>query len=133
MPSSTCSTSGCRRPILARGLCGRHYRLARKQRLSELPCRADACGRVPHARGYCSGHYAALRATGQYAPPAVAELPVALRVDSDVYDRLAALAQAEGVLVTRIARRLLIIALEKKTTGAQERGQEVRHGDEKAD
>lgn len=66
-------------------------------------------------------------------PAQPAEMSVALRVSSDVYDRLAALAQAEGVLVPRVARRFLLLALEKKTTGAQERRQEVRDGNDATD
>lgn len=62
----TCSVSGCEKPYLARGLCTRHYALARRTgTLPDIPrpkrpktiCTIPDCGREHAARGLCDNHY----------------------------------------------------------------------------
>jgi len=59
-----CSLDGCDNPMNARGLCGRHYRVA--ERDGTLPplavkltiCAVEGCPRTPRTKGYCQMHYA---------------------------------------------------------------------------
>lgn len=59
MTERTCSTDGCTRTILARGMCNSHYaRWNRQKRLAEAqPCRVDDCVKPGSKRGLCNAHY----------------------------------------------------------------------------
>lgn len=59
----TCSIEGCEKPSVARGWCGTHWRLWRRngapeyQPIVHRTCSEDGCGREHAARGYCINHY----------------------------------------------------------------------------
>lgn len=59
MTERTCSTDGCTRTILARGLCGSHYaRWNTQKRLAEAQqCRVEDCVKPGSKRGLCNAHY----------------------------------------------------------------------------
>lgn len=74
----TCTTTGCGRSVIARGLCGKHYSawqragkpsgpdlLARS--LSE--CQEPGCGRAVYAKELCSRHYRQVLRTGSVIEP----------------------------------------------------------------
>ena len=69
----TCSEGGCDGTVLARGLCGQHYkawqRAGRRQGPPVQPreaaaCQVQWCGRARYAKGYCARHYKQVRRTG---------------------------------------------------------------------
>ncbi len=69
VPTTTCLVLACTRPASARGLCSRHYHVARRegwldsmptQRRTSHPqtyCAIDSCTRPMQSRGYCQLHY----------------------------------------------------------------------------
>lgn len=59
-----CSFENCNNPVLARGLCRKHYQQAKKKGLiSNLPkvnggkCKAEGCNNIARGSGYCGTHY----------------------------------------------------------------------------
>ncbi|WP_327335860.1 HNH endonuclease [Streptomyces sp. NBC_01324] len=62
----TCSTSGCAKKHVAKGLCSWHYALTRRQDLA--PCSVDGCAESEHAKGMCANHYAYNRRHGSPMP-----------------------------------------------------------------
>lgn len=122
----TCTSPNCIKPILSRGLCSAHYTQARKARMAKAPCSFRGCSEPTHARGLCQKHYRAstqdsvTRELDRVLAPAKTRAPeeiLTIRISSEALARLQALAQVEGVLPTRVARRLLMDALKlhKKT------------------
>ena len=76
---SKCSVAGCSKNVKARGFCGNHYALWRRNGKPERVapetnydpvCSVEGCGRQHSAKGFCSMHYArwATRGTTD-APP----------------------------------------------------------------
>lgn len=64
-----CSFEGCDRPLLAQGLCSRHYQRLRCQgrltyRTPIETCQMDGCAKPHKAKGYCQAHYMRLRKYG---------------------------------------------------------------------
>ena len=73
----TCSETGCEASVLARGMCGRHYKQWQRAgrpdgpelvARSTGPCAAPACDAQVYARGHCSRHYRQLLRTGDVVP-----------------------------------------------------------------
>lgn len=60
-----CSIPNCNKRPVGRGLCGTHYRRAKRAedkaagvvRVSSLPCMMPGCRKPHYAKGYCSAHY----------------------------------------------------------------------------
>lgn len=61
-----CSANGCTKKHAAKGLCGWHYALMRKQDLAH--CSIDGCAQPEHAKGMCANHYAYNRRHGSPTP-----------------------------------------------------------------
>jgi hypothetical protein len=63
MAQGTCSEDGCDRPVIARGVCNKHYhRLRSKGPLPPLPlrpvtCSIDGCEKTQTSWGWCQMHY----------------------------------------------------------------------------
>lgn len=67
-PPRPCNVSGCERTAQAKGLCQRHYDLARgSHRNTERPCCRSGCTRSVKARGLCRTHYSELQRLGMLA------------------------------------------------------------------
>ena len=123
---ATCNQPGCAGKILARGLCAAHYRRARAERMAGQRCRATGCTTPPHARGLCQRHYLADTQGGSIehalarlldGPQTSApEAALSVRLAPEAHARLRALAEANGEMPTRTARRLLLDALTSKKT-----------------
>lgn len=122
MRKATCSTRGCGKPVLARGLCRVHYAQERRQKAA--PCRVTGCTAPTLARRLCSRHYQAESRSGGasaldrllIAASALPEAELKVRVSPEANARLEALAGASGELPSRTARRLLMDALTTKKT-----------------
>ena len=71
MSNRTCTFDGCQNRLLARGLCGKHYRRWSKHGdpavggHPERPdvCTAEGCDRDPISKGLCGKHYQRLKKT----------------------------------------------------------------------
>ena len=84
----TCTEEGCDGRVVARGLCGKHYKAwqvagkpegpALTQQLA-MPCAVAGCGSMVYAKNHCSKHYRQLLRTGELRPDAQ---PVACAVES---------------------------------------------------
>lgn len=75
----------CDRPVLARGLCARHYHERRRRNLEDQrlglrtwrrraprvdhPCQIRGCWRTPHVAGICIVHVERIRVLGSPEPP----------------------------------------------------------------
>lgn len=75
---TTCDIDGCEKPAKARGWCGRHYALWRRnglpQRVKEPTnyghtCSVDGCNIKHSAKGFCSMHYARWKSHGTTDTP----------------------------------------------------------------
>lgn len=64
VPTGTncCSSDGCGKKPIAKGLCGWHYQIARDAR--QPACSVDDCAAPERAKGLCANHYAYLRRHG---------------------------------------------------------------------
>ena len=58
MAKRTCTKPGCEEPHRSKGLCGKHYREARAERLAQEQCKAEGCSNPRgETGGYCPGCY----------------------------------------------------------------------------
>jgi hypothetical protein len=58
MAQRTCTKDGCHEPHRAKGLCGKHYREARAERLAQQQCKAEGCENPQgESAGYCIACY----------------------------------------------------------------------------
>lgn len=112
---SGCSEAGCDAEVLARGLCARHYRASRRDRLQVELCTAPGCKRAQFCRLLCRGHYArALRGRpveGRIQDISRGNRILSIRLPSPVVARLEAQAREEGTTANRVAVRLILASL----------------------
>lgn len=74
---SQCTIDGCDKPLVAKGLCGMHYRRKRVngdpllvKRVVDAPtgCTVPGCEGEYYAKGMCTRHYSRMRRTGSIEP-----------------------------------------------------------------
>lgn len=112
---SGCGENGCGKEVLARGLCARHYRASRRDRLQGEPCTAPGCKRPQFCKLLCRGHYArALRGRpveGRIQDISRGNRILSIRLPAPVVARLEAQAREEGTTANRVAVRLILTTL----------------------
>lgn len=59
---SVCRVEGCNSPVLAKGLCQKHYRqVYRHGKITRVKnyegCKVEGCEKEHHAKGFCVSHY----------------------------------------------------------------------------
>ena len=73
----TCTQQDCDREVVARGLCGKHYKAWQVagrpegpplQKRPATPCSVAGCGATVYAKGHCSRHYRQLLRSGKLRP-----------------------------------------------------------------
>lgn len=67
----SCSSEGCGRKPVAKGLCSWHYQVARDAR--QPICSVDGCERPERAKGLCPNHHGYMRRHGVPAPQFICE------------------------------------------------------------
>ena len=76
MSARTCSVDGCEIGVVARGWCGKHYKLWQRNGVPDYArakgrpqCNVDGCSRRSTARGMCGMHYQRWRKDAELEPP----------------------------------------------------------------
>lgn len=111
-PTKRCTAPDCAEPHAAKGLCRRHYWLARRDALAREPCSIPGCDRPMFCVSLCRGHYARRQRGADvnvplHAQPEPGSVRVSCRLSRAVLAQLEAEAAAANVTPSALAGQLL--------------------------